>query len=216
MKYKVLIFDFDGTLADTKESIVETMKLVATKFDVKNLNETQIESLIGLPLKTTFQEVFLLNEKLIGKATLEYRRHYNEVAIETISLFEGVADKLLAFHQQGIKLAVASSKGKEALIKILKKQNVYDLFSFVGGEEDAENKKPAPDIVNHIMDKFNCHPNECLVIGDTVFDIEMGHRAFVETCGVTYGNNTRAQLERLNPNFLINHFGQLSEIVLKK
>lgn len=213
MKYKTLILDFDGTLADTKESIIQTMKFVAHRYDIKNYDEKRIESLIGLPLKTTFKKAFSLDENLIQEATFTYRKHYNEIVIDTISLFDDVKDTLLHFHNQGMNLTVASSKGKEALIKILKKQNIYDIFSFVGGEEDAKNKKPSPDIVNLIMDKYNYQLNECLVVGDTIFDIEMGQRANVDTCGVTYGNNTREELEKQKPNYIIDRFRNLSEIV---
>ncbi|UZR99729.1 HAD family hydrolase [Chondrinema litorale] len=213
MAYKTLIFDFDGTLADTQQSIIQTMRFVGEHLNIKNIDEALIKSLIGLPLKSTFEKAFSLDEKAIQEATIIYRKHYNEIAIDAISLFEGVKETLAFFHGKGINLAVASSKGREALIKILQKQNVYELFTFIGGEEDAKNKKPAPDIVNLIMDKFNYNPEECLVIGDTVFDIEMGQRAFVDTCGITYGNNTEDELKKQKPNYIINSFNELKDIV---
>ncbi len=213
MKYQTLILDFDGTLADTKESILQTMKFVAQHFNIREVDEELIKSLIGLPLKTTFEKAFSMEQGLIEEATGIYRKHYNDIAIDTISLFEGVKDTLSHFHQKGIHLTIASSKGKEALIKILKKQHIYDLFSFVGGEQDARNKKPAPDIVNLIMDRHGYQPSECLVVGDTVFDIEMGQRAYVDTCGVTYGNNTSAELNEQKPDYIIDSFKDLSEVL---
>ena len=110
-------------------------------------------------------------------------------------------------------MTVASSKGKAAIIKILKKHKIEDIFSFIGGEEDVKNKKPSPDIVNLIINKLNYQPNECLVVGDTIFDIEMGKRANVDTCGVTYGNNTREELIMLNPKYLVDNFKNLQKIV---
>ncbi len=214
MKYKTLILDFDGTLADTKESIIQTMKYVSDTLHTTDFDEELIKSLIGLPLKDTFEKAFNFDEKLIQEATLIYRKHYNEIVIDTIALFEDVKDTLIYFYKKGIHLTVASSKGKEALIKILKKQNIYDLFSFIGGEEDAKNKKPAPDIVNHIMITYSYQPHECLVVGDTIFDIEMGQRAQADTCGVTYGNNTKEVLEQQNPTHIINTFQELKGIVL--
>ena len=213
MPYKTLILDFDGTLADTQRSIVETMKLVAENLNIQNVDEDLIKSLIGLPLKTTFEKAFSLDEKSIQEATVIYRKHYNEIAIDTISLFEGVKSTLMDLNQRGIKLTVASSKGREALNKILQKHQIYDLFSFVGGEEDVQNKKPSPEIVNLIMDKLGNTPNECLVVGDTVFDIEMGQRAKVDTCGVTYGNNTQEALDEQKPTYIIDNFKGLLEIV---
>lgn len=213
MTYKALILDFDGTIADTQQSILHTMKFVADSFNIKEIDETLIKSLIGLPLKTTFEKAFALDENSIQQATIMYRKHYNEIAIDTISLFENVKNTLGDFYRQGIQLNVASSKGKEALTKILKKHQVYELFSFVGGEEDVKAKKPSPEIVNLIMSRHNYDSKECLVIGDTVFDIEMGQRTNVDTCGVTYGNNTREELQRQRPNYIIDDFSNLLDIV---
>ncbi len=213
MKYKSLILDFDGTIADTKQSILVTMQLVADHFSVKKFDEKLVENLIGLPLKDTFEKAFSFDEKSIQDATIFYRNHYNEIAIDSISLFDGVKDTLLHFHKKGINLAVASSKGKEALNKILRKHPIHHLFSFVGGEEDVSNKKPAPDIVNLIVAKHHYRKSECLVIGDTIFDVEMGQSANVDTCAVTYGNNTREKLEKQQPNYIVDSFSKLIELV---
>ncbi|GAB5526980.1 MAG: HAD family hydrolase [Roseivirga sp.] len=214
MTYKTLILDFDGTIADTRKSILETIKFVAGSFRIKVIDEALAESLIGLPLKTTFEQVLSLDEKSIEEATLLYRKHYNAIAIDTISLFPDVKDTLSDLHQKGAHLTIASSKGRESLVRILEKHKIRDLFTFVGGEEDAKNKKPAPDIVNLIVERHHYQPNECLVVGDTVFDIEMGQRAGVDTCGVSYGNNSREALTKQNPDYIIDSFGELSEIVL--
>lgn len=213
MKYKTLILDFDGTIADTQKSIIQSMFFVADKLNIKNIDEEQIKNLIGLPLKTTLKEAFLLDKKSIDEATIIYRKHYNEIAIDTIALFKNVKDTLLYFNQKDVHLTVASSKGRKALIKILKKQNIHQLFSFIGGEESVANKKPSPEIVHLILKKLNYNPNECLVVGDTVYDIEMGQRANVDTCAVTYGNNTKATLLKQKPNYIIDDFKNLKEIV---
>ncbi|OJJ22092.1 hypothetical protein BKI52_08620 [marine bacterium AO1-C] len=213
MAYTTLILDFDGTIANTQKSIVQTMQYVASSLNITEVDEALIKKLIGLPLKTTFEKALLLDEESIEQATTTYRQHYNDIAIDTIDLFEGVADTLRQLHEKGIHLNVASSKGRESLVRILKKQNVYELFSFVGGEEDAKSKKPSPEIVNLIIDKFGRKLNECLVVGDTIFDIEMGQRAKVDTCGVTYGNGTSDELKKQNPNYLIDQFESLLKIV---
>lgn len=213
MKYKTLILDFDGTIADTKESILQTMKFVADRFNFKDFDKKTIEHLIGLPLQVTLEKAFSIRKNMIEEATLAYRRHYDEIVIDTISLFDGVEETLLRLSQKGLTITIASSKGKEALNKILKKQNIDHVFSYVGGEEDVKNKKPSPEIVNLILDKYSCNPSECLVVGDTIFDIEMGQRANVDTCGVTYGNSTKEKLEKLKPNYLIDTFRMLTDIV---
>lgn len=213
MPYNSLILDFDGTLADTQRSIVETMKLVGSHFKIADVDELKVKSLIGLPLKTTFEKALGLEASDIDEATHFYRSHYNQVAIDTIDLFEGVKETLNLLNQRGILLTVASSKGRESLIKILRKHEIDHLFAFIGGEEDAIYKKPAPDIVNLILNKFDLNRAACLVVGDTVFDIEMGQNAAVATCAVTYGNNSLEQLKQMNPEHLIDTFSQIWSVL---
>lgn len=215
MKYKTLILDFDGTLADTKESILQSMEFVAKQWDLPYDEKTVVQC-IGLPLKTTFEKAFEINETHIPEAISIYRNYYNEIIPDTITLFEHVKETLQAFHSNGINLTVASSKGKAALINILKIQGIHDLFSFIGGEEDVNHKKPHPEIVQLIMQKFDHSPGQFLVVGDTVYDLLMGKSAGVPTCGVTYGNNDRNQLEEHNPTYLIDRFNALNEIVYLK
>ncbi len=213
MKYQLLILDFDGTIADTRESIVQTMALVAEKMSLNHYDETLIRQHIGLPLRSTFENVFHLDETEISEATRLYRQHYNTVAINTVSLFKNVKNTLIKLHQTEATLAIASNKGKDALIEILKKQEIYDLFTFIGGEGDVKNKKPAPDIVNLILDKLNFTPKDCLVIGDTIFDVEMGQRASTATCAVTYGAHSKEELIKQNPDYMIEDFEGLLKII---
>ncbi len=213
MRYKILIIDFDGTIADTRDSIFQTMKKVADTLKNNSIDIKQIENRIGLPLKNTFEEVFGLEKSEVQNAILLYRNFYNEISQKTISLFENVKEVLLELHKRGIILTIASSKGKKALTEIMKKHDIYDLFQIIAGEEDVEIKKPAPDLVLLILTKLMCSPNECLVVGDTIYDIEMGQRADVDTCGVTYGNNNREQLTNQKSTYVIDDFAELLNIV---
>lgn len=212
VKYETLILDFDGTLADTKASILQSMRYVAKQLGL-SYNEHAVVECIGLPLRATFEQAFEINDTLILEAISIYRNYYNAIVSDTISLFPEVKETLQDFHSNGINLTVASSKGKIALINILKNQRIYNLFSFVGGEEDVRQKKPNPEMVQLIMQKFDHHPNQCLVVGDTGYDIVMGQNAGVPTCGVTYGNNTRNQLEEYHPTYLIDNFNTLKEVI---
>ena len=213
MKYKIVIFDFDGTLADTQDSILQTVKLTAKILNINNIYESEIKKLIGLPLKTTLKKILNLNDNTISEAIEIYRKHYNEIAENKVTLFKNVKETLSEIYKRKIKMAVASSKGKKSLINILNKHKIFDYFSFVAGEEDIKNKKPAPDIINLILKNLNYKPTECLFIGDTVYDIKTGQNAGIDTCSVSYGNNTKIELEKMNPNFIIDNFKQILNFI---
>ncbi len=214
MDYKIIVLDFDGTIADTKESILITMKFVANKLGYEIPKDADISFLIGLPLKTTFQKVFNIRPNELDLAISEYRTYYNEIAIESVFLFTGVEHTLRKLKENDCILTIASSKGKQALIDILERNKIRDIFSFVAGEQDVKNKKPSPDVVNMILKKYSIKPNNCLVVGDTIYDIEMGQKAFTDTCGVTYGNNTKEELLILRPTYIIEKFTELTNLIL--
>ncbi|NTU46012.1 HAD family hydrolase [Candidatus Roizmanbacteria bacterium] len=214
MKYTTLIFDFDGTLADTKTSILTTVKKTQEVMNLKSANETEIVKRIGLPLKTTFEELYGLTSTELDTAITLYRSMYDEVALKTVTLFPEVYKTLQVFHNKGIKLTVASSKGKQSLVKLLENLEVSEMISYIAGEQDVENKKPAPDLVFHILKTIKDDSANTLVIGDTKYDIQMGRSAGCSTCGVTYGNGTKQELETASSTYVIDTFEKLRDIVM--
>ncbi|MBI5181934.1 MAG: HAD family hydrolase, partial [Nitrospirae bacterium] len=176
MKHNIttIIFDFDGTIADTKKSILVAIKETLEHFSLPLVEDGQIENLIGLPINATFEKAACLSDEMLNKAVKEYRKRYNEIALKTVKLFPGVADTLETLNQRNVNLAVASNKGKDALKALLSHLGIDKLFSFVAGEQDVINKKPAPDMAELIIKELNISYLNTMIVGDTTFDIEMG------------------------------------------
>lgn len=213
---KTLILDFDGTIADTRTSIIKTIQATLQELGCAHVNEDEIQKKIGLPLKDTFVDVAHLEHDILEKAIKLYRQKYNDICFECVSLFPNVKDVLSQLHKRGVTIAVASSKGKEALLTLLKHLDIHDYVTMALGEQDVKNKKPAPDMVLTIIERTGALPSETLVVGDTVYDIAMGQAGNCLTAGVTYGNNTRFELEEQGPNYILNDFSELLNIVWKE
>lgn len=211
---KTLVLDFDGTIADTQYSIIETIQMTLKELQLPLAKKEVIKELIGLPIKDTFEKAANISDSvIIGKAIDIYRKLYNDISLNTVQLFPGVKDALMQIHNSGIIIAVASSKGKDALEQLLKKMEVISYISVILGEQDVIHKKPAPDMVLKILEITGTLPNEALVVGDTTYDIAMGQCAYCMTCGVTYGNHSRKLLQCKNPNYIIDNFGELVPII---
>lgn len=211
---KLLILDFDGTIADTKMSIITTIQETLKTLGTKQIDVNEIQKRIGLPLKDTFVELTELQGEKIEEAIKIYRSKYNDICYDTVTLFPNVKETLEYCFDNGIKIAVASSKGKESLGNLLEHLELKQYISLIVGEQDVENKKPAPDMVNLILDKLEFSASETLVVGDTIFDIEMGQRAKTDTCGVNYGNHSVEQLQKQGADNIISDFIELKEILL--
>ena len=212
MKYKLLVFDFDGTLADSESSIMLSLELVARDLGLSGIDRSRARQGIGLPLRSTIEMGLGLAPDEAPDASDLYRKHYNEVAYDATSLFPGVRETLRRLRRDYL-LAVASSKSRPGLLAMMRHLEIYEGFSFIAGAQDVQRTKPAPDMVELALEALDIPARECLVVGDTVYDIEMGQRASVDTCAVTYGNNSRVELRSLGPTFIIDSFPQLESIL---
>lgn len=210
---KTIIFDFDGTLADTRQSIIQTLQATLKELHLSEAEEEQIKNLIGLPLRDTFvQAGHIQDPDLLEKAIGIYREKYPDISLHSVRLFPHVKGTLKDLHRQGITIAIASSKGKDALSQLLQSLDIRQYITMTCGEQDVKNKKPAPDIVLKILSEIQTEPQDTLVVGDTTYDVIMGQNAGCHTCGVTYGNHTVEQLRQQGADFIVDDFVEILDI----
>ncbi|MBF0587110.1 HAD family hydrolase [Prosthecochloris sp. N3] len=211
MTYRLVVFDFDGTLADSEASIMRSLELVAEDLGLSGIDRSNARKSIGLPLQRTIEMGLGLDPGRASGAVELYRKHYHEVAYGSTRLFPGVVETLDVLLKNNFLLAVASGKSTAGLNAMMEHLGIAERFCFVAGAQDVQRPKPAPDMVLKALTSLDVAPEECLVVGDTVHDIEMGQRAGAHTCAVTYGNNSAEELRRFNPTFMVD---SLSDIQL--
>ena len=206
-----IIFDFDGTLADTQRGIIATAQEVLRRMGREPADERALAATIGLPLKENFTRGAGLSEADATQAVDIYREIFQTFAIPAITLFPGVEEVLATLSARGVPMAVASSRGQFSLEGLMHHLGLdrYIPLSFVFGVETAARPKPAPDILYVILGKLGAKPEETLVVGDTTFDIEMGRAAGCYTCAVSYGNQSAGQLASASPNYLLDDLRKL-------
>lgn len=206
-----IIFDFDGTLADTNRGIIATFKATLDEMGLPQVDDEKIKGVIGLPLKENFTVAAELDSDRADEAVVVYRRLFNEIAIPTINLFPGVEDVLKALHDRKVPMAIASSRSTKSLTELSERLGIskYVPAEFMFGAETVARPKPAPDIVYVAMGKLGAKPEETLVIGDTNYDIEMGKAAGCHTCAVTYGNQSAQQLTAACPDYMLDDLTKL-------
>ena len=128
-----------------------------------------------------------------------------------IQLFPGVRETLETLAARGIPMAIASSRGQHSLTMLVKMLGI-DRFIPADrcfGLQTVARPKPAPDLVYVILGKLGVKPEETLVVGDTVYDIEMGRNAGCHTCAVTYGNQSADTLAGAFPDYIIDDLRKL-------
>ena len=211
---KLIILDFDGTLADTRGLIVKTMQQTLDALGLEPRTDDQCAAMIGLPLKQAFTDLLPMTDEMGEQCVETYRRIFNaNNALYVIPTFPNVLETLHQLHEQGYTLTIASSRSNRSLMEFVNDMHLNEVIPYVLGAEDVARAKPHPDPVLQTLKTFDCKPEDALVVGDTWYDIEMGRRAGVRTCGVTYGNGSQEELMRAGADYLIDDFGELVKII---
>ena len=211
----LVIFDFDGTLADTKENIILTFQMTMKELGVEIKSRQECAATIGLTLEDAFKVLYpgMAAEKYILLRDT-YRRIFKENRkILVPGLFPEVMETLEELRRRGYLMSIASSRQSPSLHSFLEDMKIAHLFEYAVGGDNVEHPKPAPDAVLQILRHYNLSAEEAFVVGDMPFDINMATNAGVKSCGVTWGNADAAQLKESGANYVIDKMSQLLEIL---
>ncbi len=212
---KLIIFDFDGTLADTESLITQTMQKTIEALHLEPRSREQCRAMIGLPLKETFMRLIPMTDAMGDRCADTYSQIFDrDNRPGVVRLFPHVADTLAALYAHGYTLTIATSRHRESLMEFLQGMQIDTYFRYIVTVNDVAQAKPHPDMVLQTMEHLNIAPADTLMVGDAVYDIQMGHNAGVHTCGVTYGNGTRADMVACQADHIIDDFGQLGSLLL--
>ena len=205
MKPELIIFDFDGTIADTTAIILETYRRTIAELKAEHRSDKACRATIGIPLRDGFRKLYpKFNDVELDKCVATYRRIYSSLKDEMRPrLYPGVIETLDELKRHNVMMAIASSRSKESLLEYCAKQEILNYFDEILGADDVCHAKPAPEAVLKIMKKMNARAENTIVIGDMPVDIAMGRSASCMTVGVEYGNSTPDALEAAGADIIV-------------
>lgn len=212
MNRQLLIFDLDGTLADTRKDLMEAVNHVRRRFDLSPLSLETVTGYVGDGINKLLERALPnISPETLPQARAYFDEYYREHVVDHTRLYPGVAEMLDALN--GHPCAVLSNKAQEYTEEIVERLGIRPYFRLVlGGRADFP-RKPAPDALRYIMKKMEATPAATLMIGDTKNDILAGKAAGVVTVAVTYGFRSREQLAPYQPDYMIDHPGELVAVV---
>ncbi|MCF6442870.1 HAD-IA family hydrolase [Pseudoalteromonas luteoviolacea] len=208
MDYKLVIFDWDGTVMDTVPKIVNTINKVADTFGFPRETQEKTQSIIGLSLQTALETLFPAQTHRSAELAEAYKTIYRDVDQTPTELFKGVEDVLQFLSNHNIKLAVATGKSRPGLDRLLLESGLGGYFDVTRTADEAESK-PSPDMVQQILSELDIAPEQAVMIGDTTIDMDMARNAGVAAIGVTFGVANRNELAQYSPVHIIDEFKQL-------
>ncbi|WP_268797240.1 HAD-IA family hydrolase [Pseudomonas huanghezhanensis] len=207
--YELLIFDWDGTLADSISRIVEAMRDATLKSNMPMRDDLAIKGIIGLGLPEAIRTLYPdISESDLVSFRQRYADAYMAMDVEPSQLFEDVRLSLEHFRAQGYRMAVATGKARRGLDRVLKAHGLQDYFDITRAADETASK-PDPLMLQEILAHCGVVPEKALMIGDSSFDLLMARNAGMDSVAVGYGAQSVDSLRAFEPRLAIHHFSEL-------
>lgn len=208
--FKLLVFDWDGTLMDSEARIVSCVWGAARDMGIPAPTNNQIRNIIGLGLKEALEILFPGTNNHFKEQFIDhYRRYFLNEDSTPSPLFPNSLKVLNSLAEQNYLLAVATGKGRPGLNKVLDETGLRPLFHSTRCADEAFSK-PHPEMLLQIMQELGAEPEETLMIGDTEYDLQMAINAKTHGLAVSYGVHEVNRLNRFNPLGCLDDIAELT------
>lgn len=212
---RVVIFDFDGTLADTWRDLAAALNRTLADSGLPPVQGPQVKAWIGdgalKLLAMSLPEAERVPERL--EAHYErFRAHYDRCCLDTTELYPGMAGCLDALS--GESLAVLSNKPARFLHRIIDGLGLKSVFGAVLGGDTLSIRKPDPAVLVHVLERLGSRSAEVWMVGDSAVDVETGRAAGARTIGCGWGLRGRDELREAGAEFLLEHPREVAPTVL--
>ena len=213
-QYDLIVWDWDGTLADSAGMITNAIVKAAEQVGLPPLTPQAASSIIGLGLPEAIDALY---KDISADQAKALATHYNInyfAGESEILLFPGAADFIKTLNRRGFKLAVATGKSRRGLNLALEHTQLRRYFHATRTVDECFSK-PHPQMLDELMDDLVVLPERTLMIGDTSYDLQMAKNAGVQAIGVTYGAQSSSQWKGLDPIQQFDDFASMSQWLLE-
>jgi len=193
--HTTLIFDLDGTLADSADCIVTSMHLVANHFGWDPVSDKSIQDLIGKSLSVMFPALYNTPDDKLQAAIDRYRVEYVRLTKTEEKLFDGIIPLLQKLNAMGFKMAIATGKNQAGAEHACNRLGLTPYFDSIHGILPGTPGKPDPAVLIRAMKALDSAADECVMIGDTVYDMQLAQAVDVRAVGVAWGVHSQEKLE---------------------
>jgi phosphoglycolate phosphatase len=212
-KFQLLVFDWDGTLADSEACIIDAMQLASAEAELPRCDDTKIRDVIGLSLENAIEKLFPETETVVRKSVADrYREFYFSTSTSSVPVFEGVVETLEKLNQENYFLAVATGKSRRGLDRSLIETGLDKYFDTTRCADETLSK-PHPQMLLEIIDFYGLQAANALMIGDSEYDLQMANNAGAGSVAVSYGVHDIERLQLCNPLGVIHHITELTDFL---
>ena len=217
---KACIFDLDGTLTNTLESMTYSVNLTLKEMGLSQITKDQCRMFVGNGARVLIEESMKVSgdpkASRIEEGMKIYGRIFDQNCTYHVTPYEGIPEMLKALKDRGIHLAVLSNKPDRQTVKVVKEIFGDNIFDYAQGQKDGIRRKPAPDGVWYLMEQMQVSKEECLYIGDSEVDLATGKAAGMKTILVSWGFRGREALLEDGAECIVDSAEEIRKIVKKQ
>jgi len=207
--YKIIIFDWDGTVMDSVSKIVACMQAAFCDVGIPIPSTEAVKDIIGLGLSDAILQLHSdLQKKHLDLIKDRYSHHYVHQNNTASPLFPQASETLDALSKKGYDLAIATGKSRKGLDRVLSELEMKELFAFTRCADETK-PKPHPAMVEEILEESGLRSHQAVVVGDTEHDMAMAKSAMVDRIAVSYGAHHVDRLKAYNPVLLIDNLEEI-------
>jgi len=214
--HRAVLFDWDGTLADTRQVVVTTFQKVIRKEVGYEVNREFIERRIGTGAAQTFKEILQKAGKPVTDESIKRllaKKIETEISLsDQVKLFPGAIELLEALEGE-VRLALASMNNRAVIEDLLDKMKIRNCFNVILAVEEVEKFKPDPEIFLKCATRMRSKPEECVVFEDSIFGVQAARNAGMDCIAVLTGVYSRKELEIAKPILIVKSLTEIDQIL---
>lgn len=213
-KYKLIIFDWDGTLANSTARIIDSMQMAAKEHQMPVVSDAAVQNIIGLGLPEAIKELWpAINEQQLKKMIPSYAQNFISESRVSMEVFPDTKEMLGELMLRNFLLAVATGKARKGLERSMRDLSLGHFFAATRCADETRSK-PDPLMLNEILVALSVPAHEALMVGDTTYDLEMANAAGMDSVGMSYGAHDEKRLRACQPLAICHSINELKEWII--
>lgn len=216
LKYKAVMWDFDGTIADTAPGIFASVRYAAKEMNLEVPEEKELEYFIGPTLPVSFNHIFGLDEEGCILAVKKYREFYVAGGMFMLEFYKGIIETLDELKKNDIKIIICSNKPKRFVKAIAEHYGFLDKIDMISCPDNDNQHLTKADMILNGLKEFSISAENALMVGDRYLDMEGAVKAGVDACGAEYGYGTEEELLSSGAKYIAHSVEDVRKLVFSQ
>ncbi len=200
--YKNIMFDLDGTVTDSGRAIMSSVEYALSHFGITDQPREKLQTFIGPSLFDSFEREYGMAEDDCNKAVSLYRSIYSKERMYDVDIYDGIPELLNELKNNGRTVLLITSKPLVFSEKILEKIGLAKYFDHMVGPDLSDHSSDKKRLIEKAVEEYSLNKNECVMIGDTKFDIIGASEAGVDSIAVSYGYGKTEEMKEAGATYV--------------